>query len=409
MKLKGCTAILMAAVLFVTALPAAFAGTFPDVLDRHGWAAAYIEDMVGRGLLKGYTDGTFKPDNPISKLEAVILAARILGVTYDENADFVKAANEAFSADLAGYDIQYKQEAAYLLYWGALNIADLPAYIGADVKNTAMRRYEVAVLLTKVMGGDREARSDAMVVLDFADDGQIPAAAKAYVQYISRNGIMNGMENNQFMPMTDVTRAMMATMMHRCEQAMDATAAEVTVTSVLPGGSFTASVSGQAAEVRFDLSDDTRVNVDGKAATVADLKAGYDARVHYQGEAIRMVEGLSTKTRAEKSGVIAALSNNSGARVISLKTAGSDATEPYPLAEDCVIYVDKAETMFSSLKMNYYVTVSVKDGKAVRISAETKETTYYGAITDVNLTETPPVITITQKDGSQTAFALTEN
>jgi hypothetical protein len=102
-----------------------FCRNFPDITSRHSWAEEYIENMVQRGLLKGYTDGTFKPDNPISKLEAIILASRILGVTYEENEEFADAALAAFEDDLDKYDIQYKKEAAYLLYRGVLKISEL--------------------------------------------------------------------------------------------------------------------------------------------------------------------------------------------------------------------------------------------------------------------------------------------
>ena len=43
---------------------------------------------------------------------------------------------------------------------------------------------------------------------------------------------MKGMEDNKFMPAYNVTRAMMATMMYRVEQAMNITVADVNVTSV---------------------------------------------------------------------------------------------------------------------------------------------------------------------------------
>ncbi len=55
--------------------------TFKDVsYDTHSWAIDAIESMADQGLIKGYSDGTFKPDNTVSKLEALSLVARVLGV-----------------------------------------------------------------------------------------------------------------------------------------------------------------------------------------------------------------------------------------------------------------------------------------------------------------------------------------
>lgn len=44
--------------------------TFKDVPVRH-WAARFIEEAVRRGYFKGYPDGTFRPNNEITRAEAV--------------------------------------------------------------------------------------------------------------------------------------------------------------------------------------------------------------------------------------------------------------------------------------------------------------------------------------------------
>lgn len=44
--------------------------SFPDVLNNH-WAYGYVEAAVKRGLLKGFPDGTFKPEDPVSKTQIV--------------------------------------------------------------------------------------------------------------------------------------------------------------------------------------------------------------------------------------------------------------------------------------------------------------------------------------------------
>lgn len=405
MKLKHFI-LLIAAVFMIWSLTVtSFAGTFPDITSRHSWAEEYIENMVQRGLLKGYTDGTFKPDNPISKLEAIILASRILGVTYEENEEFADAALAAFEDDLDKYDIQYKKEAAYLLYRGVLKISELPEYIGDNVKNTAMNRAEVARLLTKVMGGETEALSNPIVVLDYADDKDIPAASKPYVFYISNQGIMKGMEDNKFMPAYNVTRAMMATMMYRVEQAMNITVADVNVTSV-NDNIITAVIDGVSSAI--ELPENVLIRVDGFASPVSGLKSGYSIQIHYKGDEIFFVEALSGRTQIEVAGVIKALSNNKGVLSISVTPSGleSETPEVYTLDENCRIIVDNAETIFSSLKNNYFVKMSVKNGKVVKITAETKEYTSSGTIKMIDASGSSPVIHITIKDGSTQQYNI---
>lgn len=53
------------------------ASTFNDVGTEH-WAYPFIEAAVHNGLIKGYPDGSFRPDNPVTRAEISVL---ILGLT----------------------------------------------------------------------------------------------------------------------------------------------------------------------------------------------------------------------------------------------------------------------------------------------------------------------------------------
>jgi outer membrane protein assembly factor BamB len=49
--------------------------TFPDVPKDH-WAYSYVEGAVKAGLIKGYPDGTFKPDGQVTKAEEMTVIVR---------------------------------------------------------------------------------------------------------------------------------------------------------------------------------------------------------------------------------------------------------------------------------------------------------------------------------------------
>ncbi|MGI5963512.1 MAG: S-layer homology domain-containing protein [Lawsonibacter sp.] len=51
---------------------------YPDVPWTH-WASGYVEAGVARGLISGYSDGTFRPSNHIRLAEGVTIALRLLG------------------------------------------------------------------------------------------------------------------------------------------------------------------------------------------------------------------------------------------------------------------------------------------------------------------------------------------
>ena len=67
-------------VLIACALPcwsqqADEAPAFSDVPADH-WAADAVRELAGEGILKGYPDGTFKGDQPVTRFELAVALAR---------------------------------------------------------------------------------------------------------------------------------------------------------------------------------------------------------------------------------------------------------------------------------------------------------------------------------------------
>lgn len=42
------------------------------------WAEEYIGKMQSKEVIKGYGDGTFRPNAPVSRLEAIVMAVRLM-------------------------------------------------------------------------------------------------------------------------------------------------------------------------------------------------------------------------------------------------------------------------------------------------------------------------------------------
>lgn len=79
---KLLSILLTAAVIIISSLPASvFAATFNDVPSEH-WAYDYIEEMADRNVLSGYPNGSFCPENNVSRAEfSKILVTTILDYT----------------------------------------------------------------------------------------------------------------------------------------------------------------------------------------------------------------------------------------------------------------------------------------------------------------------------------------
>lgn len=405
MKLKRLISLFITVILVVGTVSAVSAASFPDIEARHSWAEDAIDNMVSRGILKGYTDGTFKPDRAVTHLETLIIASRIMGVDEDENGEYREAAVKQYESALSAYDIAYKAEVSYLLYTGVLATDELSSYISNSTKNQSLKRYEAAILLTKLVGGEKAALSNSIIVLDFADADSIPASAKAYVKYVADTGLMNGVEDNKFSPSGELTRAMISTVMYRAEEYMDERTVEATVQSV-GTTSLTLSVKGVSKDI--ELPEDVTVKVDAKSVDVLDLAVGQVVRVHYQGSDIRYIDALTSNLYKTISGTISSMAEVSGDKRITIKT--SSGTQTYSINPDgCTYKIDNGYCSYSDIKTNMYATFTIQGGYITAISAETGSKKVLGTLKEVNLGSDVISIVITSSNGEETEYILNDS
>lgn len=76
---------------FIAAFTITAANAFPDVSDSH-WAAPQIKILSEQGVIVGYPDGTFKPDENVTRAEFASMAIKALG---QENTKVVQPVNFA--------------------------------------------------------------------------------------------------------------------------------------------------------------------------------------------------------------------------------------------------------------------------------------------------------------------------
>lgn len=404
MNTRKLTALILSVVMIFGIFTTVSAASFPDITSGYSWAAEAIEDMATRGILKGYTDGTFKPEKSVSHLESLIIAARIMGVDEDENADYKKAALNAYSSVLSRYDTNYGAEVAYLLYWGVISEDDLSSYLSDSAINTPLQRYEAAVLLTKMVNGDIESLGSGFV-LSFADSALIPSSAKAYVKYVSDAGLMNGVGDNNFDPSGYLTRAMIATMMNRGEKYMDASAQYGTLQSA---GNSSISVSVNGNTKTISVSKDTLIKLDGATVSLSALEAGKPVAVHYQGGKVRLIESVSVGSNTTVSGIVTSVTETSGQRKISLKTVSGSVTYPINTSV-CTYMLDNKFVTFTDIPTGSYVTLTVRSGSVTEIYAETGSKTAKGTVREVVINDSAVGIYISDTDGNISEYILDDD
>jgi hypothetical protein len=75
---KKILAVALAAAMILGLASVAFAASFSDTVDHERETA--IKQLAGLGLLDGYPDGTFRPENPITRAEFAKVMVYALGL-----------------------------------------------------------------------------------------------------------------------------------------------------------------------------------------------------------------------------------------------------------------------------------------------------------------------------------------
>lgn len=220
MKLKRVGTFLltlvMVASLFV--LPAS-AASFTDI-DGH-WSESYVETVYAAGMVSGYTDGTFRPDNQMTYCEALLFCSRILDLTVGNKAsvlvDYSADVSAVLPEDLTSWATT---EMAYCVAAGVISLSELETVSDAGNLTRTIDRETLAMYLCRAMQLAPLAESLTTYNMTFDDTSSISTAMKPYVYLLNSYGIITGDETNNFNPSAALTRAEMATLLSRADAFM---------------------------------------------------------------------------------------------------------------------------------------------------------------------------------------------
>lgn len=406
-----CTMLMISA--FATWVSAV---SFPDVENDPGvaWAKTYINEMADMGYIKGYDDGTFKPNKPITKTEALILLSRMVGVDSEAFANSVTLAVEEYKEVLNQYRTDYSREVSFLLYTGILSEGDLEDYISNSAKNQPLKRYEAAILLTKLLGADKEVENTAFVSSSYADSLEIPIDARAYVEYVKEQGIMQGMGENkdgkpEFVPEGSVTRSQMSKILY--------TLIDILNTNIQNGilkeidtfeNTATIVVDGESIECAVDESTVCRLN--GKATTFEDMAEGINVNIVYIAGKAALIENVVTVEDTVVYGLVASTRESGSTKSVTIADVDDKKkTETFILDDDAKVKVEGAVDLFSKVKANNYVALTVKNGLVTELEVIAKNATVSGTLVYVDVTNTHTVLGIEDKSGITKEYEISED
>lgn len=186
-KLRKTIAIcLMAITLCSNIIPVM--AQYKDVSGH--WASSEVDKWVSKNLIEGYPDGTFRPDDPVSRAEFVSILNKVLNLIERSTTKM---------ADVPG-DAWYHTVISKAAAAGLLQGDDT----GAFRPDHKLSRQEAAVILCRAF--DLKPR-DKSAAGRFSDVDIIASWGKDSVSALVENGYVQGRGNNLFAPSDRVTRA----------------------------------------------------------------------------------------------------------------------------------------------------------------------------------------------------------
>lgn len=185
--------------------------------DEMRWAQRAIEKLKSKGLVKGRKNGLYDPRGNVTKLEAVIMALRVMGwEDLASNFDFLPA--------------NYSGESVGEWAYGYINVACEKGILD-DVDMMYFEpgepalRHEVAKYVIRALGYEEEALGKMDGDLPFTDASLVPSGSIGYVYLVYDFELMIG-NNGRFNPLGTLTRAEMAVLFERLDNKVDSDVTE---------------------------------------------------------------------------------------------------------------------------------------------------------------------------------------
>ncbi len=192
-------------------------GQVKHLLDiDNDWAKTDIEEATTKGFVRGYEDGTYQPNKPVTCLETIVILIRVAGLE-DEVEDY----------DLTNLDLTTlkkipdwaKAYVAVALEEGILTENEIKTFN----PNQGAKRYQVCLYMQNVLDKFNISVVDEEFVASFIDSQWIPQHARKSISNMARFGVINGYPDGSFSPMRVVKRNEIAKMINyldnNCVQA----------------------------------------------------------------------------------------------------------------------------------------------------------------------------------------------
>ncbi|MEH1949851.1 MAG: S-layer homology domain-containing protein [Nostoc sp.] len=238
---------------FITASPSLAQTTFSDVSSNY-WAAQFIQQLSQRGVIAGFPDGSFRPEEPVTR------------------AQFAAMVNKAFQKAQQRQPISFADVPSN--YWAssaiqqAYTIGFLSGYPGNRFEpNQAIPREQVLVALANGLEYSPSGNTESTLQY-FNDASNIASYARSPIAAATQKQIVVNYPNVNFLnPTATATRAQVAAFIYQALVSSNQASAinspyVVAVGSTTPTPTSVTIAQGTAIPVKYDKAEKILVTKD---------------------------------------------------------------------------------------------------------------------------------------------------
>lgn len=226
--------VMIVMMVLTTAPVGAENSEFSDI--RGHWAEAFIEKWTKKGIISGFTDGTFRPDDMITRAEV----AKILTLAFDLESK-PDTLDEFYDLDSSAWYYPYLECAARYIpkyplvdskpsmepYWNAghgflpnedairMHVAETLVEIKMEKENLEIEIPNIYDIQAELI---KDTQEPSYMSIFVTPQGSIPENMRRMFKYTwlaKELDVMEGDENGYFLPYNYISRAGFVTMIDR--------------------------------------------------------------------------------------------------------------------------------------------------------------------------------------------------
>ena len=167
------------------------------------WAGDTIQQWIDEGKISGYPDGSFKPDNNVTRAEFVTMVNKEFDFTATTDISFT----DVNSNDWFYQEVQKASNAGYIV--GVSETQFDPS--------SNLTREQASVIVARILNLNSDSESSDV----FNDLNDVSSWATELVLASAKAGIIKGYEDNTFRPQNPITRAEAVVILDRAVKTND--------------------------------------------------------------------------------------------------------------------------------------------------------------------------------------------